>query len=464
MAHFLLLSFPAQGHINPTVQLAKRLTRTGAHVTFATTVYAHRRMIKSTSLDGLSYASFSDGYDDGMKPTDSLKDYMLQFKDVGPRSVSDLIHTLADEGRPVTCVIYNLLLPWAADVASTLHIPSVLLWIQPAAVLAIYYHYFHGYDHLITSCKKDPTSSIELRGLPLLSVHDLPSFFGFRTNQPPVLHIYEELFRAMERESKPKVLVNTINALEGDAMKAVDKLDMIAIGPLIPSAFLDERETSDNAVGADLFQSSKNYVDWLDSKPASSVVYVSFGSTESLPENQMVEILNGLVESGRPFLWVIRPAENGAETDTDTEFWKNLIATEEIKQGLVVQWCSQVEVLSHPSVGCFMSHCGWNSVSESLALGVPMVGFPQWADQPTNIKMVESVWKAGVRARVNEDEVLEGGEVKRSLDLVMGGVEGEEMKKNAMKWRDLAMEAGGENGSLNKNIRAFVEEMTATRP
>ncbi|XP_058089124.1 crocetin glucosyltransferase, chloroplastic-like [Magnolia sinica] len=427
MAHFLLLSFPAQGHINPTVQLAKRLTRTGAHVTFATTVYAHRRMIKSTSQDGLSYASFSDGYDDGMKPTDSLKDYMLQLKDVGPRSVSDLIHTLADEGCPVTCVIY-ILLPWAADVASTLHIPSVLLWMQPAAVLAIYYHYFHGCDNLITSCKKDATSSIELPGLPLLSVHTSLHFLAFEQINLPS-------FISMKNSSKPKVLVNTINALEGDAMKAVDKLDTIAIGPLIPSAFLDERETSDKAVAADL-----------------------------LPENQMVEILNGLVESGRPFLWVIRPAENGAETDTDTEFWKNLIATEEIKQGLVVQWYSQVEVLSHPSVGCFMSHCGWNSVSESLTLGVPMVGFPQWADQPTNIKMVESVWKAGVRARVNEDGVLEGGEVKRSLDLVMGGDEGEEMKKNAMKWRDLAMEAGSENGSLNKNIRAFVEEMTARRP
>ena len=66
---------------------------------------------------------------------------------------------------------------------------------------------------------------------------------------------------------------------------------------------------------------------------------------------------------------------------------------------------SQVEVLSHGSLGCFVTHCGWNSTMESLGSGVPMVAFPQWTDQGTNAKMVQDVWKTGVRVddKVNGD-------------------------------------------------------------
>ncbi|XP_058093420.1 phloretin 4'-O-glucosyltransferase-like [Magnolia sinica] len=460
--HFLLISFPAQGHINPTLQFAKRLARTGARVTFATTVSAHRRMLKYTPPDGLTYASFSDGYDNGL-PVDDFANYMAKLKEVASKSVSDLMRTLADDGRPVTCVVYTLLLPWVADVARMLDTSYVLLWIQPAVVLAIFYHYFHGYGDLIKSKNSYPSFSIELPDLPLLTIKDLPSFVIPPCKYPFILAVFEELFRVLEKESNPRVLVNTFDVLEGNVMKALDELEMIGVGPLIPSAFLDSGETSDISFGGDMFEKSTDCVEWLDSKPPSSVVYVSFGSISVLPEHQMTEILNGLLDTNRPFLWVIRAADSGAETETDTKFWKKVRATEDRKLALVVPWCSQVEVLSHPSVGCFVSHCGWNSTSESLAVGVPMVGFPQWADQPTNIKMVESVWKTGVCARVNGDGVLEGGELKRCLDMVMAGEEGEEMRKNAVRWRDLARESAAEGGSSDRNIRAFVEEIAHLR-
>ncbi|XXG78688.1 hypothetical protein AAC387_Pa08g2583 [Persea americana] len=85
-----------------------------------------------------------------------------------------------------------------------------------------------------------------------------------------------------------------------------------------------------------------------------------------------------------------------------------------------------------------------------------MVCFPQWTDQMTNAKLVEDVWKAGVRVKVTEDRVLEGGELKRCLEEVMGG---EEMKKNARKWKDLTRESVAEGGSSDLGTRAFVEEI-----
>lgn len=128
--------------------------------------------------------------------------------------------------------------------------------------------------------------------------------------------------------------------------------------------------------------------------------------------------------------------------------------------GLIVPWCSQMEVLTHESIGCFMMHCGWNSTLESLATGVPVVGFPQFSDQTTNAKMVEEVWRTGVRARVNEDGTLEAEEIARCLDMVMGGGQrGEEIRRNAKKWKGLTLEAVMEGGSSYNNLNAFLEKI-----
>eukprot|EP00262_Sarcandra_glabra_P005612 TRINITY_DN1733_c1_g1_i3.p1 TRINITY_DN1733_c1_g1~~TRINITY_DN1733_c1_g1_i3.p1 ORF type:complete len:485 (+),score=18.41 TRINITY_DN1733_c1_g1_i3:99-1457(+) len=451
MAHFLVVTYPLQGHINPALQLAKHLVRLGTHVTFSTTLAAHRRMLKSlTTLDGLTYAPFSDGYDDGLP--DDPSHYMAQFKQLGHQYVCDLIPSLANVGRPITCVIYTILLSWAADVARGLNIPSALFWIQPATVFSIYYYYFHGY---ITDEKNGPSSLIELPGLPLLTVDDLPAVSVFKdtTAYASIFESLRVLFETLDKEAKPVVvLVNTFDALEDQALTSVDGMKMIGIGPMVPSAFLDGKDPSETSFGSDLYNATKSYMEWLDSKPSSSVVYLSFGSISVLSKHQMEEILLGLKETNRPFLWVIKETENGTETDISDS------------DGLVVPWCSQVEVLSHPSVGCFVTHCGWNSTIESLVIGVPVVGFPQWTDQPTNVMLMEGFCKKGVRARVNKEGVLEGDELKRCLDLVMGdGRRSKEIGENCLKWRDLAREAVSDGGTSDRNIREFVAEVSAGR-
>ncbi|CAK9158866.1 unnamed protein product [Ilex paraguariensis] len=109
--------------------------------------------------------------------------------------------------------LFCLLLPWAAKVAREFHIPAALLWIQSATVLDIYYYYFNGsFDINVENCK-DPSWSIELQGLPLVET--------------------------LEEETNPIVLVSSFNALEPEALKAIDKYNLIGIGLLIPSAFLD---------------------------------------------------------------------------------------------------------------------------------------------------------------------------------------------------------------------------------
>lgn len=364
----------------------------------------------------------------------------------------------AKEGRPFTCLVYTLLLPWAAEVARELHVPSALLWIHPAAVLDIYYYYFKGLLDNKTESINDPSWSIQLPGLPLMTGRDLPSFINPKNTYSFGLPSFKEQIEALEAETNPKILVNTFDALEPDALRAVNKFNLVSIGPLVPSAYVDGKDPSDTSFGGDLFESSVEYIQFLNSKPKQSVIYISFGSISVLSKKQKEEIAVGLLECRRSFLWVMRPRRNGEEEEKEED---ELSCKAELEQqGMIVPWCSQVEVLSHASLGCFLTHCGWNSTMESLVTGVPVVAFPQWTDQGTNAKLIQDVWKTGVRMNSNEEGIVEGGEIKRCLDFVMGdAVEGEEMRRNAKKWKELAREAVMEGGSSDKNLKAFIDEV-----
>ncbi|XP_043710476.1 phloretin 4'-O-glucosyltransferase-like [Telopea speciosissima] len=446
-SHFLLVTFTSQGHLNPILQLAKRLIRTtGTKVTLATTVKGQRLMTNTDTntlplIPGLSFAFFSDGFDDGSNPSDDPNHIAAQMKRVGSQSFSNLINSFNEGPHPVTFVVYSILLPWVADVARAMHIPSALLWISSATVFALYYHFFNGHDRLIETS----TFIDELPGLPPLTRPDLPSFFQPSSPHTFVLPIIHEHFQTLQQDSHPRVLLNTFDALEESALRALSKLNVIEIGPLTPS--------EDKAYGCDLFSNKTglDYIEWLNSKPVGSVVYVSFGSLVVLPNKQIEEIFHGLKASQKPFLWVVRSSESEIKE----------LELEEETEGMIVGWCSQVEVLNHRSVGCFVTHCGWNSTVESLVTGVPVVGCPHFSDQPTNAKMIEAVFGTGVRARVSEEGegIVEREELKRCLNMVMGGENGEEMRRNALKWKDLAMEAVGKGCSSARNFRAFVEEL-----
>ncbi|KAI8010907.1 hypothetical protein LOK49_LG06G02309 [Camellia lanceoleosa] len=307
--HILLVTFPAQGHINPCLQFAKRLVSMGVQITFTTGVSAQRRMTAGTP-EGLKFVAFPD---DGFKPEDDIQQYFSQMKISCSKKIRDVITTSSDEGRPVTCVVYTLLLPWAAAVARDCHVPSILLWIQPAAVLDIYYYYFNGYEEDIVKNHNDPSWFLELPGLPRLYGGDLPSPLIPLSLHAFLMKTFKEHVDAIYEESNPKALVNTCDALEPEALKAIQNCNLIGIGPLIPSVFIDGQDPSDTSFGGDLFQKSTEYIEWLNSKPQSSVVYISFGTLIVLPKQKKEEIARGLLKSHRPFLWVMRTKESREE-------------------------------------------------------------------------------------------------------------------------------------------------------
>lgn len=224
------------------------------------------------------------------------------------------------------------------------------------------------------------------------------------------------------------------------------------IGPMVPSFYLDGRIEGDKGYGASLWNPlGEECLRWLETKAAQSVVYVSFGSMVSLTVKQMEELAWGLKESNLNFLLVVRESEMDKLPTGFSDSINN--------KGLVVTWCDQLEMLAHRTIGCFVTHCGWNSTLEALSLGVPMVCIPQWTDQVPNAKFIEDVWKVGIRAKEDEKGVVRKQEVIRCLKEVMEGKRSYEIKKNARQWRQMARKTVGEEGSSDKHINDFVEHL-----
>lgn len=308
-SHFLVVSFPSQGHINPAIIFAKRLLRTGSRVTFATSRAALRQMHKSeeTPHGGLSYAAFSDGFDDGFDiGAHDIQQFMDEIKRRGPETLGELIENYLRDGRKFMHVFYTTLIPWVADVASSFQLRSTLIWAQPATVLDIYYYYFNGYRDVIGKASTDPSSPILLPGLLPLTGHEVPSFFAPGNHYTHFLPLMKRQLEILEEQGgNQKVLVNTFDALEEGPLRVIPKLNLVGIGPLLPSAFLDRDDPSDTSFGGDLFRDSKNYIEWLNTKPRASVIYLSFGSIHVLKNQQRDELAKALLSSGRPFLWVL---------------------------------------------------------------------------------------------------------------------------------------------------------------
>uniref|UniRef100_A0A0E0DMT2 Glycosyltransferase n=1 Tax=Oryza meridionalis TaxID=40149 RepID=A0A0E0DMT2_9ORYZ len=480
-AHFLIVTYPSQGHVTPARHLARRLVHgAGARATVCVPVSAFRKMFPTDDGEvvveeeggAVAYAAYSDGYDGGFdRAVDDHTRYMAQLSTVGARTVAGVLRRLRGEGRPVTCAVYTLLLPWVAGVARDHGVGAVaVFWIQPTTALAAYYHYFRGgRDAVVAAAASgDAFAEVSLPGLQPLRVRDIPSFLAITSDDDPfafVLSEFAELIDTLERgggggELPTYVLANTFDAMERDALASLrPHIDVVAVGPVL--SFLHDDDDADETKTAsspnDLFDhDGGGYLDWLGTKPARSVVYISFGSTSVMSKNQVTEIAAAMAESKKPFLWVIRK-DNCKDDDDDNEAIKKLVAAAAAAAdtgggGMAVEWCDQARVLSHASVGCFVTHCGWNSTVEAVACGVPVVAAPQYSDQGTSAWVVERIG-VGVRAAARAgDGVVEKAELRRCVDAAMS----EAVAGRAAAWREEARAAVARGGASERNLSEFV--------
>jgi KaiC/GvpD/RAD55 family RecA-like ATPase len=150
MPHVLVVSVPAQGHINPMLQFAKRLVSKRTKVTFVTTEAARERMLQAQDKvsAGTSVEVEFETISDGLPPDfDRSKDVAMLFdmlRKVGGVTLVNLIERLNARNNNIVCIVYDSVFHWIPDVAKKFNIPVAFFWTQSCAVYSICYHFRRG--------------------------------------------------------------------------------------------------------------------------------------------------------------------------------------------------------------------------------------------------------------------------------------------------------------------------------
>ncbi|PUZ40591.1 hypothetical protein GQ55_9G436600 [Panicum hallii var. hallii] len=207
-------------------------------------------------------------------------------------------------------------------------------------------------------------------------------------------------------------------------------------------------------------------IEWLDRMPSRSVVFLCFGSLTHVSDAQLVELALGLEASGKPFLWVIRD-----ETWSPPDGWMDRVG----ERGMVVKgWAPQTRILEHQAVGAFVTHCGWNSVLETVSAGVPALTWPMVFEQFIIERLLTEVLaigerlfpeRAGVRStRSEENDLVPAEVVARAVTKFMepgGGGDAAWGRVKELSARARAVMAEG--GASHRDLHSLIDNLVQAR-
>ncbi|KZV49996.1 7-deoxyloganetic acid glucosyltransferase-like [Dorcoceras hygrometricum] len=459
--HVLIFPLPAQGHMNSMLHLAQLLCLSDIHVTFVVSEFNHRRMLTATDsalerYPGFRFQPIPDGlpedhprvgdrmigcFEPAIKFMGSYFDKMMGEKDL----------LASANTRPVTCIIADDVLSFAADFAAARGIP--LIYFRTISASAFWA--FFCIDRLVEA-NEIPFQEIGMdelvKSIPgmegFLRCRDLPSFCRVDDTNDPTLW---SLFNIARQTARAKaVIMNTFGYLEQPILSNISKHmpRIYAIGP--GNAHLRSRLGDTSTPSASLWTEDRNCINWLNAQETKSVIYVSFGSIAMVTREQILEFWHGLVNSKHKFLWVMRP---GSITGEDEDQIPDVELEKGTKEnGYMVEWAPQEEVLNHPAVGGFLTHSGWNSTLESIVAGVPMICWPYFGDQMVNSRLVSEVWKIGLDIKDSCNRAAIENAVRELM-----GVRRDEFLERADHLAKMAKQAVNEGGSSYCDLNGLIE-------
>uniref|UniRef100_A0A0D9VZ73 UDP-glycosyltransferases domain-containing protein n=1 Tax=Leersia perrieri TaxID=77586 RepID=A0A0D9VZ73_9ORYZ len=435
--HVMVLPFPAQGHVIPLMELSHRLVDQGFKIDFVNTEFNHNRVLKAlaetgTIPDGIQMLSIPDG----LGPADNHMD-IGKLVQVLPAAMFSPLENMI-RSKKIKWVIADVSMSWALELATTVGVRIALFSTYSAAAFALR----RSLPKLIEDDFLDETGNVKRHEMvqltPPIDSSEIPWVSLGSTQERRRYNIQNVIKTNRLMPLAEMVICNTFREIESEALVLLS--NALPVGPLVaPTSgstghFLPEDLTC---------------LTWLDAQAPNSVIYVAFGSSTIFDVAQFHELANGLALSGKPFLWVVRPNfTNGIQED-----WLNAYKDHVKGKGLVISWAPQQKILSHPSIACFMSHCGWNSTMEGLLHGVPFLCWPYFSDQFCNQSYMCNVWKTGIKLCRDKEGVVTQEEIKNKVEQLLGD---HKIKERAATLKTTARASIREGGSSHQNFLKFV--------
>ncbi|KAJ1259723.1 hypothetical protein BS78_10G177800 [Paspalum vaginatum] len=456
--HVVIFPFMAKGHTLPLLHLATALSvhHSNLSVTLLTTpanrAFAASRLPSSVRLVELPFPSSLPPLPAGVESTDALPCPSLYpaFLRATALLRAPFAEFLASLPSPPLALVSDFFLGFTHRVAADASVRRVV---------------FHGMSCFsMAICKAlDPSSAaagapdapFHVPGMPehvSITADEIPdSLAKLADPEDPVTRflIDEGVFSDVLSWG---ILVNSFAALDGDYVAPFESSYQPGarawlVGPL----FLAAGDMSE--------QDPEGCLAWLDERAAQpgSVVYVSFGTQVHVSDAQLDEIVDGLVRSGHPFLWVVRSDTWSPSVDVGPH-------------GKVVRgWVPQRSILAHKAVGGFVSHSGWNSVMESLAAGKPIMAWPMIAEQHLNARHVVDIVGAGIKGHTKPGgmasvDVIGSVEVEEKVRKLMDAdsAAGKKTRARATWAQQAAKSAVSEGGTSYVALQELVAELQRT--
>ena len=468
--HVVFFPFMAHGHMIPIVDIARLFTARGVKTTIITTPVNLKTFTNalehSEKAEGASTIHFevfelpSNGLPDGCETINQAMklDKTYNFF-MAVRMLNEQLEQFLEKTRP-TCLVADMFLPWATESAAKFNVPRLVFHgfsyfsLCAEEIVRLYKPYKNVFSDEDTFIIPSLPHKIKMTRLQI-SEFVMREATGFQDAL--------NAFRESELNSYG-VIVNSFYDLEGDYADFFSKeLRRKAwhIGPV--SLYNTSIEDKAQRGGLQALKDEHECLTWLNSKQEKSVIYICFGSVAKLTASQLLEIAAGLEALKQDFIWVVKNEEDEKSQEWLPPGFEQIMEG----KGLIVRgWAPQLLILEHKAIGAFVTHCGWNSILESISAGVPMVTWPGGAEQFYNEQLVTVVLKVGVPIGAkkwsyvpNADDFVKRDALIKALREVMEGNEAQERRNRAKMLKKMALKAVEKDGSSYSSLSALINEL-----
>lgn len=440
-----MIPWPEHGHVNPLFLLSRFIASHNIPVHFLSlTARNHdlkKRLQDAQQDENLHFCDLS------VPTSESNKDVLLEK--LG-KSICEKCNILSKNTKRLVIIHDCLMITYIGDLHS---ITNVKCYSFHSISSFVRYSTLRQVIHIVD---EDQDKLIQQLGDEFPTVE---STFG--------PHLEEYMREERKWKLNSGVIMNSMRELEGKYLDSLaifeeNNKPLWCLGPfhMLLEASLDKCSRSTQHV----------CLKFLDKQDGNSVIFVSFGTTTMLSQEQVNELALGLEQSNHKFIWVVREADDERiymENNSEEKDGKIVLPEgfeERVEgRGMVVRnWAPQLEILGHPSTGGFMSHCGWNSCMESISMGVPTATWPIHVDQPYNTVFIMNVLKIGISVWnwTRREETVPATAIEKAVKTLMGMPEGEEMRQRAIELRNKIKNSVRHGGLARKEMESFISNIT----
>ncbi|PIN22180.1 UDP-glucuronosyl and UDP-glucosyl transferase [Handroanthus impetiginosus] len=464
-ANLVFIPYPVVSHLAATVQAAKLLADRDERLSITillmklqldTKITFHIDNSKNSRINFVELPYDEANYLELMK---SPKTFVLRFINSQKGPVRDAVAKIMDGSRSIRIAGFVIDMTCTAmiDVAKELGVPSYVYFTCGAMSLRLMLHLQALKDDLDHDFAKFEDSDFETT----VPGYNNPVPARVWPGSAFEKHIdFSGLIRKFSETNG--IIVNTFLEFEHEVIKSLcDDEKIPPVCPIGPILQVGQQHTDQNE------KKHGEIIEWLDAQPYSSVVFLCFGSNGYFRENQVKEIAVALERIRKPFLWSLRkppPKEKlefPGEYENPGEVLPDGFLERTLGFGKVIGWAPQMAVLAHPAVGGFVSHCGWNSILESVWCGVPIAAWPLSAEQQANA--FELVKEFGMAIEIKMDYKRDSGVVvgaetiENAIKQLMDPENGIRGKVRALK--EKSRKVTMEGGSSYDFLRHFIDNV-----